>query len=503
MADAVRPIDELPMRHFPAVGAVVLGLILVLAFRAGAMPPTPGEFLTHIPYDAYIDRDRAMPVGAVFDVRDFGAVGDGATVNSDAINRAVQAAHAQGGGTVLVEGGDYVSGTIVLKSNVTLRIAKDTVLRASRDAAHYAPLHLIFAEHAENVGIEGPGRILGEGEAWWQPPRMHPPQTPPDVFDLEEVRSAHFASKRPKLANRPSPFLRFRECRDVFVRNLIIENSPGWTLVMDLCDRVQIRDVIINNNYHGANTDGINIVGSSNVDVTHCFVSTGDDGIVLKNGFAGDKSRAMSNIRISECAVRSSTNCFKIGTETWSDIADVRVSDSTFFVDEIWPGALSGIAIESVDGAKVRHITAENITMRNVMAPIFIRLGNRNRWESKDRQGALEHVTIKNVTATDAEFPCVVSGIPGLRINDVTLDSIAITYRDAKERLQLQDPIPEAEDQYPEFWMFGDLPAYGLFARHVDGLTLHNFHVTPRTVNERELLVFEDVLNPGLKEESR
>ena len=107
----------------------------------------------------------------------------------------------------------------------------------------------------------------------------------------------------------------------------------------------------------------------------------------------------MNNIQVSECAVRSSTNCFKIGTETWSDVSDVRVSDCSFFVEGVWPWALSGIAIESVDGAKVRDITVQDIAMRNVMTPVFIRLGNRNRWKTKDKLGAIENISIKNLTA--------------------------------------------------------------------------------------------------------
>ena len=456
--------------------------------------PTPGEFLSNIPFSSYID-DAKIPEGRVFDIRDFGGVGDGSTINTAAVAKAITAAHDSGGGVVRIAGGNYVSGTIHLTSNVTLYVAKDAVLRASRRRADYDPPHFIYCEGANDIAIAGPGKILGEGDAWWSPPRVVAKTSPPDVYNLKEMEAAHFAAKRKKVPNRPSPFIRLQRCTDVKISNVIVENSPGWTIMLDHCDRVGMDGVVLNNNYHGENTDGIDVVGSSDVEITRSFVSTGDDGIVLKNGFAKELSRPMTNVRIANCAIRSGANCIKIGTETWSNISDVRVSDCELFTDEIWPWGLAAIAIESVDGAHVKNVTAENITVRKLNTPLFIRLGNRNRWKDKDRAGALESITVRNLKATGVEFPCVISGIAGMPIKNVTLENIDISYREAGERIEVVQPIPDAESQYPEFWMFGDLPAYGLFARHVDGLIVHGFRVTPRRVNQRQLIVLEDVLN--------
>lgn len=453
--------------------------------------------MSSIPYASYID-DAKVPEGRMFDVRDFDGVGDGKTINTAPIAKAIATAHESGGGVVRIGGGDYVSGTIHLKSNVTLYIAKDAVLRASRDSADYDPPHFIYCDGADKVSIAGPGKILGDGDAWWTPPRAVAPTTPPGVYNLKEMEAAHFAAKRKKVPNRPSPFIRLRRCTDVRIGNIIVENSPGWTIMLDHCDRVRITGVVLNNNYHGENTDGIDVVGSNDVEITRCLVSTGDDGIVLKNGFAKELSRPMANVRIANCAIRSGANCIKIGTETWSAISDVNIANCELFTDEIWPWGLAAIAIESVDGAHVRDVVAENITVRNVNTPLFIRLGNRNRWKDKDRAGALEAIAIRNLKATGIEFPCVISGIAGMPIKDVTLENIDITYREAGERLEIASPVPEVETQYPEFWMFGDLPAHGLFARHVDGLIIRGFRVTPRRENQREPIVLEDVTNASI-----
>jgi hypothetical protein len=173
----------------------------------------------------------------------------------------------------------------------------------------------------------------------------------------------------------------------------------------------------------------------------------------------------------------------------------VDVSDCSFFVDGIWPRGLSAIAIESVDGAQVRRVSVRNIDVKNAMAPIFIRLGNRNRGKLKDRMGAMSDISIRKVTATGAESPCIVSGIPGMRIRNVSLADIEVTYRQGKEQLNILAPVTEAEDQYPEFAMFGDLPAYGLWARHVDGLKVKNFKAVPRSCNSRPEFEFQDVLH--------
>jgi len=492
---------SLPLRVGLLLGGLILGnSIARVTGETEVLPPMAGEFFANIPYEKYLQFNAPIPKGSVFDIRDYGAIGDGRTVNTKSIQAAVQAAQAQGGGVVLIPSGDFVSGTLHLASNITLHVSRDGTLRASQDSADYAPFALLVCQKANHVILEGPGRIVGDGETWWRRSRKVPPQTPPQTFVLDEVEAWHFDAKRGKLGKRPSPFLRLIESTDLIVRNLLIENSPGWTLSIDYCDRVQVKDVVISNNYHGPNTDGIDVVASSHVDITHCFIATGDDAIVLKNGDAKEKSRSMSHIRVRHCTVMSSTNCFKIGTETINDISQVLVSDCHFFVEGIWPWTLSGIAIESVDGAHVSAVTVKNISMRNIMTPIFIRLGNRNRGKAKDRQGELREIRISNVKAINAEFPCTLSGIPGKYIQDVVLKKIDISYREANEGLKIKDPIPEQETTYPEFWMFGDLPAYGLWARHVDGLKVKKFKVIPRRSNRREFLVLQDVLNAQISE---
>jgi len=177
----------------------------------------------------------------------------------------------------------------------------------------------------------------------------------------------------------------------------------------------------------------------------------------------------------------------------------VRISRCEAFTKDIWPWGLSAIAIESVDGSKVHDVRVESIQVRQVMTPLFIRLGNRNRWKDKDRQGEIAGVHVRGLKAENVVSPCVLSGIPGLYIRDVTLEDVSMRYHDTLEALTIEEAIPELEEGYPEFWNFGDLPAFGLYARHVDGLTLRGFEAVPRSVNTRQKVVFDDVLNLAIE----
>lgn len=489
--------------------ALVLVLVIVFACAAGGLywyfakdsgevvPAQEGDFYADIPYSQYLI--GTIPATAeTYDIRDYGADVN-AELNTEAINKAVDDCASNGGGIVLVSGGAYCSGTINLKSNVTLCIAEGSSIVASHYLSDYSGA-LIKAENAENVKITGPGKICGEGEYFVTAPKKSPLLEPLEVSDVRTMKSEYRARIRFGIEGRPDALVWLRGCTDVLVDNVVLENSMNWTLKIDQCDDVRVMNMVINNNRHVANTDGIDIVGSNKVKVDHCFISTGDDGIVIKNG-QDENPRAMSDIKITDCEVITCTNAFKIGTETYSDISDVTIEDCKASLPDIYPGSVSGVSIESADGSVVSNITVRNLETDQVTCPVFIRLCNRNMFDddSKDMAGKIENVVIENVTSANAELPMIISGVKDNGevnyIENVTMKNVNVTYRESEENIVWRPFIPEYASTYPENWRFKDVPAYGLWARHVDTLVLENVSVTPRTANEREKFVYDDVLN--------
>jgi polygalacturonase len=428
-----------------------------------------------------------------FDILEYGAVGDGAGNNTGAFNAAAMACRDAGGGTVLVRHGDYVTGTVVLHSNTTLRVEGGAILRGSRDMADYGPPHLIYAEDAENVILEGPGLITGEGVSF-RHPAIDRTSAHPSRIGLEETVRTHFASKQIHIGARPFPMILFDRCRNVDVRNIRIEDAPAWALGLKNCDNANIAGVRIRSDYSGENTDGLDLSGCRNVRVSGCDIRTGDDAIVIKNPYDAVHGRTSRNIVITGCTLLSSTNAFKIGTETWHDIEDIHISGCILYCRDYWPATLTGVSVECVDGGAVRNISVSDIVMRDVMTPFFVRLGNRGRDRTEKIPGSLEHVSFSNIQAIGCDFPPSATGIPSAKVSDVRISHVSIQYRECEAVLKIADPPPEKEESYPESTMFGDLPAYGLYARHVDSLKIHAFDVVPRSTEKRPLLVRDDVI---------
>ena len=288
--------------------------------------------------------------------------------------------------------------------------------------------------------------------------------------------------------------VRLVDCEDVTIENFMLENAAAWTLELNGCDGVTIRDFVINNNRHVANTDGIDIAGSSNVTVQHSFISTGDDGIVLKNA-DGLGAKAMENVTVRDCKVTTCTNAFKIGTETSFDISNVLVENCSFFLNDIYPGGVSGISLESADGAKVKNVTLRNIQMDGETCPLFISLNNRNRDKEFDNRGEMSGITVENITATDVEVPVIITGTKDLTVRDVTLINFNLTYAPGEDYYDYRLFVPAYDDTYPESNRMRNLNAYGLWARYADNVVLEGFEVQPREGTKREAIYTKKVAN--------
>ncbi len=480
-----------------------------------------GDYSSYYPLERYIDFTQ-KPVGEIFDVRCFGAdVNKSEEENTKAIQSAVDKCHENGGGTVLIEGGCYSVTTIFLRSDVTLFIEKNSAVSSNTTGKGYKHNALIYALDCDNVTITGGGKLIGNGTLFGLKPVSENMFTPAPVIDVIQMRRDYRAQLRFAHKSKYGSILLTQKCRNVKIHNIIFEDSPWWTYKMLMCDGVKITDTVIWNNRNVANSDGFDIAGSSNVEIDHCFVSTADDGIVLKNAIWCGCEKEMHGISVKNCEVISRTNCFKIGTETTYDIYDVTVEGCSFLMTDLYPGAVSGVSVEACDGARVHDVKIKNITMDRCTCPLFIRLGNRNRAaevtastankteivkeddNSKpvdknifDGKSELFNITVENITAKEAELPVIVSGYKQKgktkRCGNIVLRNFDITYRDAAEIRDRRLFIPEYVKEYPECWRFRNLPAYGIWARHCERLLIENFRVKGIEGTHRKEKVFVD-----------
>jgi polygalacturonase len=409
--------------------------------------------------------------GQMFRVRDFGAAGDGQRLDTKEIQQAIDACAQAGGGTVHFSGGNYLSGTLFMRSHVTLHLEAGATLLGSKELKdypstipalrsytdHYTERSLIYAENAEQIGFEGRGTIDGQGAAF-------------------------------KGGYKVRPYLlRIISCRDVVMSGLTLKNSPMWLQHYLNCDGVRIDGITVRNRCN-ANSDGIDIDGCRSVRITNCDIGSGDDALVLKSTF----DQPCRNVAIANCVLSSDCNAFKMGTESNGGFEDIVVSNLT-----IYDTRLSGIALELVDGGTLARVSISNITMRDVRSPIFIRLGNRARpfkdGMAKPGIGSLRGISIRDVQATGADaIGNSITGLPGHPAEDISLENIRITAAGGGKTEDAQREVPERETKYPEYKMFGVLPAYGFYCRHVRGVRFTNVRVGVAKPDLRPAWVCDD-----------
>jgi polygalacturonase len=428
---------------------------------------------------------------AVYSVRDFGAKGNGKTVDTKAIQAAIDKAASTGGGVVLFPPGQYVSGSIILKDYITLRFENGSILLGSTHIKDYpADLGviyladpyvwrgpLIYAENVRYIGLEGIGIIDGRGTRENFPP-----------FPREEPRPG---------------LIRFTNCQFVTVRDVTMRNPACWTFHLRNCEDVNIRDIRLNS-YSNRNNDGIDVDGCRRVSITGCNIRSEDDAIVLKS-FQRDKS---CDIVISDCILNSTCSAIKIGTETMGDFENISISNCSIYGSR-------GINLFSVDGADINGVTISNITMRDTKSAIQLRLGARLRPYQipKDQQitsaGRIRNVQISHVQAVIAQSHAstgvdnsqnFICGIPGHRIENLSLSDIFIELYGNGTTQQSQRAIPEEEKAYPKIGMFGDLPAYGFYVRHVENLRMNNIRFHLLNPDLRPAIVLDDVQEASLQE---
>ncbi|GAB3704830.1 glycoside hydrolase family 28 protein [Spirosoma flavus] len=433
-----------------------------------------------------------------WDVFRTGAKGDGKTMDTKAIQTAIDQCHSAGGGKVYLHNGTFLSGTIYLKSNVTLYVEAGATLLGSPKATDFLdqasdyptydehPLTskaLIYAENCRNISIEGRGTIDGRG-------------------DLIDNRGPNDPYLRPSFKYRPR-ILHIRGCENVQIKGVTLQNSASWVQTYQACKNMVIdgitvdsrenKDVENPNREHTVkhrNTDGMDLVDCEFVRVTNCFITSGDDGICLKS-FSPDK--ACRNITITNCVVSSGASGIKIGTETAGRIEDIVVQNCTVF--DTWG---DGLGIMTVDGAQVRRITFSDISLRNIKrSGIFIRLGTRNKKYGGNtvvNKPALQDVMISNIQGSRlATLGCSITGITDYPIENVALRNLNFEFDGGITDVK-SSTVPEKADAYPSGSMFGaTLPAYGFYVRHARNVTFDQVQLRFAKDDQRPALVFDDV----------
>ena len=438
------------------------------------------------------------------DPRAFGARGDGKSLDTAPIQKAIDTLAAQGGGTVVLSPGSYLSGTVVLRSNITLQLERGATILGSPDPNDYTlppeallalkgilSRHLIFAFQASNVAILGPGTIDGNGPHFFKPSGRSQPRP-------EELWHDIVAGDTRRMIGI-SPMVDLANCTNVRVEGIRLQNTGGWTLRPTGCKSVIIRDVTIRNPINTPNTDGIDPTSCEDVLITDCDIVTGDDAICVKSNNPYGGRKACSNVTVKNCRVSCCCNGLKVGVEGPADFQNIVFSDCEVYSgDEPINGrVISGIAVEMADGASIDGVTFTNITMRNVRTPIFIRLQGRTTHAVVPMRGSLKNIRIAGVHATGAILTSSITGQPGFPVEDVTISDARIATREGGKEEWASLDVPEKTNAYAEANMFGRLPASGFFVRHVQGLKLENVSVDSKA-DPRPFLVCDDAQNLSL-----
>lgn len=419
-----------------------------------------------------------------FNVRDHGAAGDGVHLDMAAIQAAVDAAHAAGGGIVLAPPGVYRTGTVQLKSGVHLHVEEGATILGSTNRTHYPQQGLIYADGARDIAITGSGVIDGQGQAFasrgWRV----------QIFYLDN-------------------------CDGVNVCDITTRNSGSWTQHYIRCRNLSVRGSTVNSPRPGRNNDGIDLSGCEDVLIEDCTVISDDDAIVIKSQ---SSDRVNRNYRVLNNRVFTYRGAFKLGTETRAPYSNLVVRNL-----EGWgPKALE---LYSVDGTQMENIDIEGVRAHDAQAAILIRLGARLRPHyfgagEEVVPGYLRGVRIKNVEVelSDKSYREIllehgienagaadccryrpresfISGLPGHRIEDVRIEDVSIRYPGGGAETDVFRTVPERPEAYPAAGMFGPLPAYGLYCRHADVIQLRNVTIRCESPDPRPLLVCDDVKN--------
>ena len=457
-----------------------------------------------------------------FDVRSFGATGTGMHLDTSAVNAAIDAAAASGGGTVVFPTGIYLCFSIRLKSNVHLFLSSGAMIQAAASPLHgettgelggvydaaepktvydayqdYGHNHwhnsLIWGEDLHDVGISGPGTIWGKGLSF-------------GGWIKNEQRGGYplYDTNQPGVGNKA---IALKNCRNVLFRDFSILKGGWFGLLLTGVDNLTIDNLTID-----TDRDGMDIDCCKNVHVSNCTVnSPWDDGICPKSSFALGYARSTENVTITGCTVSGSyelgtlldgsrkvmppgraprTGRIKCGTESNGGFKNIAISNCVF-------DACGSLTLESEDGALCEDIVISNITMRDLAyGPLFFRLGARLRGpQETTKVGTMRRILVSNITSynSNAAIGCILSGIADAPLEDIKISNLYMQHQGGGSREQAKLVPPEQREKYPDPGMFGPMPAQGFFLRHIRNLEMSHVEIVPMTADARPAFVLTNV----------
>lgn len=441
-----------------------------------------------------------------YNVSMFGAKSNGTTLNTTSIQKGIDYIHENGGGRLVFYVGRYLTGTIYLKSNVTIQLEEGAILVGSVNPLDYEMSNnwtaMIFALNQQNIGITGKGVIDGRGF-----------EVANNLVDLihKGVVSDPLKYDRPRETIRPQNIY-FRGCRNVTIRGILLRDPGSWNQQYDQCRNVVIDGISVDSKSYW-NNDGVDIVDCDSVSVTNSYFDAADDGICLKSHSA---DFVCQNVYIHKNTVRTSANGIKFGTASYGGFRNIRIINNLVF-----DTYRSAITFAAVDGGIVENVIVDSLRSLNTGNVIFLRIGERRT----GKKGKMNNISISNVyaeipsTKPDAGYnyegpvedlprnisPSSIVGMPDAAIENVALKNIEIRYPGggnasyAKVGLDELDKVPEMAASYPEFSMFKELPAWGFYIRHARGITFENVNLICAKKDYRTAVVLDDVAGATFK----
>ncbi len=421
-----------------------------------------------------------------------------------------------GGGVLSFPKGVYITGCFELKSGVKLHLQKGAVLQGSTNPYDYtlnvsrnekespnandnSMLALIVANDADNIAIYGKGTIDGRGR-----------DLALNIDSLHHIGEVidhkyNYKRMRPNETARPK-LIRFSHSNNIQLYGVTLSNSACWGVTLELCNNVKIKDIKIENRAYW-NNDGIDITDCKNVQITQCDIDAADDGICLKSYYPGHRN---DSIYIADCRICSSASAIKFGTASHGGFKDVDIRNI-----QVYDTYRSAVAIETVDGGSLENITVRNVKAKNTGNALFIRLGHR----SGVNPGILRNIHIDGLTVEvpfdrpdinyDLRGPAVtffhnpipasITGIPNAKVENVVIENINIIYPGRSSKgmayipLSRLEQVPEHIKSYPEFTMFGELPSWAFYVRHVNDITFRNITLKLKAEDYRPAFVFDNV----------